>query len=239
MCKSTKLPKFAYSCFSSSFTSFLAYVHCLSKPSSYKEAILDPFLQHAMDEEHIALHKIDTWDLVPLAPGNSVVGCRWVYKIKTNSDGSIERYKPRLVAKGYSQQYGMDYEETFALVAKMTTIRTLIVVALVRQWHISQLDVKNAFLNGDLQADVYMAPPPGVSHYFGYVCKLKKTFYGLKQEPRAWFEKFSVVILSLGFVSSSHNYILFIKCIDACHIILSSYVDDMIILVMRLMTFQF
>jgi hypothetical protein len=141
--KSTKLPDFAYSCYSSSFTSFLASIHCLSEPSSYKEAILDPLWQQAMDEELSALHKTDTWDLVHLPPGKSVVGCRWVYKIKTNSDGSIERYKARLVAKGYSQQYGMDYEETFAPVAKKTTIRTLIVVASVRQWHISQLALRD------------------------------------------------------------------------------------------------
>jgi len=103
-----------------------------------------------MDKELSALYKADTWDLVPLPPGKSVVGCRWVYKIKTNFDGSIKRYKSRLVAKGYSQQYGMNYEETFAPVVKMTIIRTLIDVASIRQWHISQLDVKNALLNGDL-----------------------------------------------------------------------------------------
>jgi len=129
--KSTKVLDFAYSCYSSSFISFLAYVHCLFKPSCYKEAIFDPLWQQAMDEELSALHKIDTWDLVPLPPGKSVVGCRWMYKIKTNSNGSIERYKARSVAKGYSQQYGMDYEEIFVLVAKMTTIRTLIVVGSV------------------------------------------------------------------------------------------------------------
>jgi hypothetical protein len=189
----------------------LASIHCLFESSSYKEAILDPLWQQAMDEELSALHKTDTWDLVPLPPGKSVVGCRWVYKIKTNFDGSIEQYKARLVVKGYSQQYGMDYEETFAPVAKMTTIRTLIVVASIRQWCISQLDVKNVFLNGDLQEEVYMAPPPGISHDFGYVCKLKKALYGLKQTLRAWFEKFSIVISSLGFVSSSHDSALFIK----------------------------
>jgi hypothetical protein len=227
--KSTKLPDFTYSCYSSSFTSFLASIHCLFEPSSYKDAIFYPLWQQAMNEELSALHKINTWDLVPLPLGKSVVGCRWVYKIKTNSDGSFERYKARLVAKGYSQQYGMDYEETFASVAKMTTICTLIVVASIRQWHISQLDVKNAFLNRDLQEEVYMALPPGISHDSGYVCKLKKALYSLKQAPRAWFEKFSIVISSLGFVSSSHDSALFIKCTDTGHIILSLYVDDMII----------
>jgi hypothetical protein len=123
----------------------------------------------------------------------------------------------------------MDYEETFAPVAKMTIIHTLIVVASIRQWHISQLDIKNAFLNGDLQEEVYMTLPPGISHDSGYVCKLKKALYGLKQAPRAWFEKFSIVISSLDFVSSSHDSALFIKCTDPGRIILSLYVDNMII----------
>jgi hypothetical protein len=123
----------------------------------------------------------------------------------------------------------MDYEETFTLVAKMTIIRTLIAVASICQWHISQLDVKNALLNGDLSEEVYMEPPPGISHEFGYVCKLNKALYGLKQAPRAWFEKFCIVISSLGFVSSSHDSVFFIKCTDAGRIILFVYVDDMII----------
>jgi hypothetical protein len=143
--------------------------------------------------------------------------------------GLLSDTKLGWLQKGYSQQYGMDYEETFAPVAKMITIRTLIAVASIRQWHIYQLDVKNVFLNGDLQEEVYMAPPLGISHDFGYVCKLKKALYGLKQAPRAWFEKFSIVISSLGFVSSSHDSALFIKCTDVGRIILSLYVDDMII----------
>ncbi|CAJ2651271.1 unnamed protein product [Trifolium pratense] len=167
--KSTQLPDFVYSTYSPSFASFLTSIHNLSEPSSYKEAILDPLWQQAMAEELAALHKTNTWDLVPLPPGKRAIGSRWVYKIKTKSDGSVERYKARLVTKGFSQQYGMDYEETFAPVAKMTTIRTLIDVASVRQWNIFQMDVKNAFLNGDLQEEVYMVPPPGISHNKGAV----------------------------------------------------------------------
>ncbi|KAH7571721.1 hypothetical protein JRO89_XS04G0125500 [Xanthoceras sorbifolium] len=229
--KSTQLPDFAYSCYSNSFSSFLASIHSLSEPLSYKEVVLDPLWQQAMNEELSALHKTDTWDLVPLPPGKSTVGSRWVYKIKTKSDGSVERYKARLVTKGLSQQYGMDYEETFAPVAKMTTVRTLIAVASIRQWHISQMDVKNAFLNGDLHEEVYMAPPPGISHSLGEVCKLKKSLYDLKQAPRAWFEKFSTVITSIGFSSSNHDSALFVKCTNAGRILLSLYVDDMIITV--------
>ena len=90
-----------------------------------------------MDEKFSVLYITDTWDLVSLPPSKSVIGCHWVYKIKTNFDGSIEWYKVRLVAKGYSQQYGMDYNKTFAPAAKMTIIRTLIIIAPVRQWHIS------------------------------------------------------------------------------------------------------
>jgi len=123
----------------------------------------------------------------------------------------------------------MDYEETFVIVAKMTVIRTLIVVASVYQWHISQLDVKSAFLNGDLQENVYMTPPPSVSHESEYVCKLKKALYELKQAPRVWFEKFSIVISSLGFISISHDFAIFIKCINVGPIILSLFIDDMII----------
>jgi hypothetical protein len=132
--KSTKLIDFAYSCYSSSFTFFLAFIHCLSEPSFYKEEILDPLWQQAMDEELYTSHKINTWDLIHLPPDKSVDGCRWVYKIKTNYDGSIERYKDRLIAKGsYSQQYSMDYEEIFAPIAKITIIHTLIAVASIRQ----------------------------------------------------------------------------------------------------------
>ena len=109
-----------------------------------------------MKEELDALSKNHTWDLVTLPPRKSVVGCKWIYKIKTRSDGSIERYKARFVAKGFTQEYGIDYEETFALVARISSIRALLAVAVASKWDIFQMDVKNAFLNGNLSEEVYM-----------------------------------------------------------------------------------
>ena len=109
-----------------------------------------------MKEELDVLSKNHTWDLVTLLLGKSVVGCKWIYKIKTRSDGSIKRYKARLVAKGFTQEYGIDYEETFAPVARISSVRALLAVAAARKWDLFQMDVKNAFLNGDLSEEVYM-----------------------------------------------------------------------------------
>ena len=132
--------------------------------------------------------------MIDLPPGQSIVGCRWVYKIKTKADGSVEQYKARLVAKGFTQEYGIDYEETFAPVVYLTSIWCLIVVAVVHHWSLYQMDVKNVFLNEDLQEEVYMQPPPGYPYSGNQVCRLRHALYGLKQAPRAWFEKFSSVI---------------------------------------------
>ncbi|GKD99976.1 gag-pol polyprotein [Tanacetum coccineum] len=122
-CKSTKRDDFVYSCYSSTFSSFIDFVHRLHKPVSYREVVYGPLWQVAMAEELAALHHIKMWNLVPLSIGKRAIGSRWFYKIKSKSDGSIERYKARLVAKGYSQKYGMDNEETYAHVANMTTFK--------------------------------------------------------------------------------------------------------------------
>ena len=143
-----------------------------------------------MSKELQALEKTHTWDLVDLPPNKTLVGCKWVYKIKTHSDGTIERYKACLVAKGYTQEYGIDYEETFAPVARLTSVRSLLAIAAARKWKLFQMDVKNAFLHDDLTEEVYMLPPPSY-HAPHKVCKLQKALYGLKQAPRAWFAKFS------------------------------------------------
>uniref|UniRef100_A0A2N9H2Q3 Integrase catalytic domain-containing protein n=1 Tax=Fagus sylvatica TaxID=28930 RepID=A0A2N9H2Q3_FAGSY len=201
----------------------------LHEPHTYREACTNPLWQQAMTEELQALEKTHTWDLVDLPPGKSAIGCKWVYKIKTKSDGSIERYKARLVAKGYAQEYGIDYEETFAPVARITSVRSLLAIAAVHQWPLFQMDVKNAFLNGDLTEEVYMQAPPGYSDCPDKVCLLRRALYGLKQAPRAWFAKFSNIVHQFGFSSSSHDTALFIRRSDKGMILLLLYVDDMII----------
>lgn len=159
-----------------------------------------------------ALVKNETWDLVKLPSTKNVIGCKWVYKMKYNSDGSVERYKARLVAKGYAQKYGLDYEETFSPVAKMTTVRTVIALAAHKDWKVWQMDVKNAFLNGKLHEEIYMQQPEGYVHpkYPQYVCKLKKALYGLKQAPRAWCERISQYLMSIGFVIAHADNSLYV-----------------------------
>ena len=121
-----------------------------------------------MKEELDALHKTGTWDLVDLPSGKSVIGCKWVYKIKTRSDGTVDRYKARLVARGFTQEYGIDYEETFSPVARLSSVGTLIIVSTARKWPLFQMDVKNAFLNGELSEEVYMKLPFSYSHPPGF-----------------------------------------------------------------------
>ena len=111
------------------------------------------------------------------------ITCKWVYKVKTRSDGSVERYKARLVARDFQQEQGRDYDETFAPVAHMTTVRTLIAIAAVRHWSLFQLDVKNAFLHGDLQQEVYMLPPPGLTFPPSLVCRLRRALFGSSRRP--------------------------------------------------------
>ena len=126
-----------------------------------QDAIKEEKWAKAMEVEMDALKKNGTWDLVPLPPGKKTVGCRWVYTVKHNADGSVDRYKARLVAKGYTQKYGVDYDETFAPVAKINTIRVLMSLAANLDWPLQQFDVKNAFLHGDLNEEIYMDLPPG------------------------------------------------------------------------------
>lgn len=182
-----------------------------------------------MSEELVALDQTGTWDIVQLPPRAVPISSKWVFKIKTKSDGSVERYKACLLARGFQQIQGLDYEETFAPVAHMTTIRTMIAVVALHSWTISQMDVKNAFLHGELHEEVYMQPPPGVDAPSGHVCRLRRALYGLKQAPRALFERFVSVIKAAGFSSSDHDPALFIHLSPRGRTLLLLYVDDMLI----------
>ena len=125
-----------------------------------------------MKEELDALHKIGTLDLVDLPSGKSAIDCKWVYKIKTRSDGTVDRYKARLVARGFTQEYVIDYEETFAHVARLSSVKTLISISTACKWPLFQMDVKNTFLNGELSEEVYMKLPLGYSHPSGFPHRL-------------------------------------------------------------------
>ena len=183
-----------------------------------------------MQEELHALQENHTWDIVPCPSGVKPIGCKWIYSIKRRSDGSLDRYKARLVALGNKQEYGINYEETFALVAKMTTVRLVLAIAASKGWSLRQMDVKNAFLHGDLQEDIYMTPPSGLFSTPSFdVCKLKRSLYGLKQAPRAWFDKFRSTLINFSFVQSQYDSSLFLCNTPKGIVLLLVYVDDIVI----------
>ena len=152
-----------------------------------------------MKEEFSSLQKSNTWELVDLPPGRKLVQCKWVYKTKFATDGSPLKYKAILVAKVYSQVHGIYYNETFAPMAKMDSIRLALAIAASKQWEVHHMDVKCAFLNGDLTEEIYMQQPQVFSTNPYLVWRLKKSLYGLKQAPRAWYANIHSFLLSLNF----------------------------------------
>ena len=144
-------------------------------PKDIQIALQDSDLKNVVLEEMRALEKNKTWDTMPLLEWKKTMNCKWVFDVKYNSDGSLERYKACLVAKGFTYTYGIDYSETFAHVAKLNTIRVLLSIVVYFDWPLQQMDVKNAFLNGELREEVFMVPPPGFEMNFGsWVCRLYK-----------------------------------------------------------------
>jgi hypothetical protein len=222
----------SYSSMGPQYKAFIAALDStLPIPRNWQEAKQYPEWRKAMMEEMEALDKNNTWVLTTLPPNKKIVGCKWVFTVKQNPDGKVERYKARLVAKGYSQTYGVDYGETFAPVAKMNTIRAVISIAVNNEWKLFQMDVKNAFLHGDLHEEVYMEIPPGFNsrETVGKVCRLRKSLYGLKQSPRAWFGRFRKEICSMGYRQSNADHTLFFKHRGGKIVILIVYVDDIVI----------
>ena len=174
---------------------------------------------------------VTTWEITDRPYGCKPLGCKWVFKKKLRPDGTIEKYKARLVAKGYAQKEEEDFFDTYSLVARLTTIRVLLSLAASHGLLVHQMDVKTAFLNGELKEQIYMDQPDGfvVPSQEGKVCKLLKSLYGLKQAPKEWHEKFERTLTGVGFVVNDGD-----KCVYYRHgggegVILCLYVDDILI----------
>ncbi|CAG8681828.1 11691_t:CDS:1, partial [Acaulospora colombiana] len=206
------------------------------EPSSLKEALrrsdADKWVEAAADE--IGAHmRNGTWELVPLPAGRKAIGSRWVFKIKKNADGSIERYKGRIVAKGYAQREGVDFTDTFAPTARFGALRTVIALAAIEDLHLESVDISTAFLNGEIDTEVYMELPEGLEAEgdpkVKYVVKLLKSLYGIKQAPRIWSKKLLSELKALGFQRLECDHSVFIYERDDVRVIVPVYVDDLVI----------
>lgn len=202
-------------------------------PQSYYEAMSSrdsAFWKEAINDEMDSILSNNTWVLVDLPQGSKPIGCKWVFKRKFNPSGS-HVFKARLVAKGFKQKEGLDYFDTYAPVARMTSIRVLMALASIYKLHVHQMDVKTAFLNGELDEEIYMDQPEGfvLPGNERKVCKLMKSLYGLKQAPKQWHEKFDSVILSNGFKYNNADKCIYSKFTDKYGVVVCLYVDDMLI----------
>jgi hypothetical protein len=212
------------------FSNYMALMCGLleKEPTCFEEAIQKKEWEYAMTEEYQSIIKDDAWEIVHRPKSKDLVSSKWLFKIK-HVDGSIEKYKARFVARGFSQKEGIDYEEMFALVARYTSIRTIIALAAKMKWKLHQMDVKTTFLNGVIEEEVYIEQPQGfeVEDRKTHVCKLKKALYGLKQAPRAWYGRIDSFLTSLGFTKSKVDPNLYFKVMNDEPVILLLYVDDL------------
>ncbi|GJS50742.1 retrotransposon protein, putative, ty1-copia subclass [Tanacetum coccineum] len=207
----------------------------LGEPANYKAALLDPESEKwlaAMNVEMQSMKDNDVWELVELPPNAKTVGHKWLFKKKTDMEGAIHTFKSRLVAKGFTQTYGVDYEETFSPVADIRAIRILIAIAAFYDYEIWQMDVKTAFLNGHLSEEVYMTQPEGFVNpkYPNHVCKLKRSIYGLKQASRQWNKRFDDEINKFGFTQNHDEPCVYQKTSGSYVTFLILYVDDILIM---------
>jgi len=216
------------------------------EPTTYKEAHASPDSElwiKAMTDELESLQTLGTWVVCPKPENRKVIGCKWVYRIKTDADGKVTRYKARLVAKGYSQQPGLDYGDTFAPVTRLESIRLLLGIAALNDWEIRQVDVKTAYLYGDLDEEIYMEPPPGLKVPDGHVLRLVKALYGLKQAGRQWHAKLKSTLSTYDLkqiVSDPNTYVAH-KVVDGkpCILVLPVYVDDLLPMGDKVLTDEF
>ncbi|XP_042756658.2 retrovirus-related Pol polyprotein from transposon TNT 1-94 [Lactuca sativa] len=201
------------------------------EPASYDEARRKKEWVQAMNDEMASIEKNDTWNLVDLPKGRRAIGLKWVFKVKRDPQGNILKHKARIVAKGYIQKQGIDYEEVFAPVARIETVRVILALAGSNGWRVHHLDVKSAFLNGHLTEEVYVSQPEGFvkKNEPGKVYKLSKALYGLKQAPRAWNSCLDKYLKSLGFRRCAQEYSVYTRTKNGSSLIIGIYVDDLLV----------
>jgi hypothetical protein len=199
------------------------------EPTCFEEAIWKKEWADAMTEEYQSIIKNDVWEIIPRPNSKDVVSSRWLFKIKCAADGSIGKYKSRFVARGFSKKESIEYEETFTLVARYTSIKTIIALAAKMKWKLHQMDVKTTFLNGVIEEELYIEQPQGfeVEDRKSHVCKLNKSLYGLKQAPRSWYGRIDNFLTSLGFTKSKEDSNLYFKVMNDEPVILLLYVDGL------------
>ena len=201
------------------------------EPASYEVAVKEEIWRIEMKEEMESIEKNLTWDLVKPSVNCRPIGVKWIYKVKRNCIGEITRHKARLVAKDYSQKKGKDYDEVFSPMARAESIRILIALAAQLKWKVHHLDVKSAFLNGEIEEEIYVYQPEGFIEKGkeDYVLRLKKALYGLKQAPRAWNYKLDCILKSMGFIRSVSDQAVYILKNVQEKLLVGVYVDDLII----------
>ena len=200
------------------------------EPKNVKEALTDEVWIEAMQDELNQFKRSDVWELVPRPEGMNVIGTKWIYKNKSDENGTVTRNKARLVAQGYTQVEGLDFDETFAPVARLESIRLLLGVACILKFKLFQMDVKSAFLNGYLHEEVYVEQPKGFVDPTlpNHVYRLKKALYGLKQAPRAWYERLTQFLVNQGYRKGGSDKTLFVKEENGRLMIAQIYVDDIV-----------
>jgi len=194
------------------------------------------FWKEAVNDEMDSILSNNTWVVMDLPTGSVPIGCKWVFRIKYNTNGSIQTFKIRLVAKGFKQRERVDYFDAYAPMARITSICVLLALVSIYKLIVHQMDVKTIFLNGDLDEEVYMEQLEGflLTRNEKKVCELVKSLYGLKQAPKQWHEKFNSMILLDGFVHSSSNKCMYSKFTKEYGVIVCLYVDDMLIFGMNM-----
>ena len=211
------------------FENFINEVISDPEPSSYREAMKSTDKEmwvEAMNKEISSLKENQTWDLTKLPKNRKALRCKWVFRIKRNPDGTVDKYKARLVAVGYSQKKGIDYDKTFSPVAKMSSIRALLSIAANEGLTLRQFDVSTAFLYGTVKEEIYMYQPEGYNDGSGKVCKLKRSLYGLKQAPKCWNECMHDFLIKSEFKQSDADPCLYVRQREKTKILLALYVDD-------------